>query len=122
MRGAGRGRYPAMLPLRRFAGAYRRRGLAGIAPGAPREAADAVVVGAGVVGLAVARALAMAGREVVVVEAAPSFGTGTSSRNSEVIHAGIYYPPGSLKVRSVNNFVIMGILDVSLKFALDVVL
>lgn len=81
-----------------------------------------MVVGAGVVGLAVARALAMAGREVVVVEAAPSFGTGTSSRNSEVIHAGIYYPPGSLKVRSVNNFVIMGILDVSLKFALDVVL
>uniref|UniRef100_A0A0E0JQ14 L-2-hydroxyglutarate dehydrogenase, mitochondrial n=1 Tax=Oryza punctata TaxID=4537 RepID=A0A0E0JQ14_ORYPU len=86
-----------MLPLRRLAGACRRRGLAGITSGAPREAADAVVVGAGVVGLAVARALAMAGREVVVVEAAPSFGTGTSSRNSEVIHAGIYYPPGSLK-------------------------
>lgn len=72
----------------------------GLASGAPREAADAVVVGAGVVGLAAARALAMAGREVVVVEAAPSFGTGTSSRNSEVIHAGIYYPPGSLKVRT----------------------
>ncbi|KAL6853534.1 hypothetical protein ACP4OV_019563 [Aristida adscensionis] len=86
-----------MLLLRRLAGAGRRRGLAGIATGAPREAADAVVVGAGAVGLAVARALAMAGREVVVVEAAPSFGTGTSSRNSEVIHAGIYYPPRSLK-------------------------
>jgi 2-hydroxyglutarate dehydrogenase len=52
-----------------------------------------VVVGAGVVGLAVARALAMAGREALVVEAAPSFGTGTSSRNSEVIHAGIYPQP-----------------------------
>ncbi|KAL6616253.1 hypothetical protein ACP70R_038523 [Stipagrostis hirtigluma subsp. patula] len=90
-----------MLLLRRLAGAGRRRGLAGLASSsgsvAPREAADAVVVGAGVVGLAVARALAMAGREVVVVEAAPSFGTGTSSRNSEVIHAGIYYPPRSLK-------------------------
>ena len=89
-----------MILLRRLAGAARPRGLAGggLASGAPREAADAVVVGAGVVGLAAARALAMAGREVVVVEAAPSFGTGTSSRNSEVIHAGIYYPPRSLKV------------------------
>ncbi|KAG8055050.1 hypothetical protein GUJ93_ZPchr0001g32386 [Zizania palustris] len=86
-----------MLLLRRFAGVCRRRGFAGIASAVPREAADVVVVGAGVVGLAVARALAMAGREVVVVEAASSFGTGTSSRNSEVIHAGIYYPPGSLK-------------------------
>ncbi|KAK3165747.1 hypothetical protein QOZ80_1AG0037180 [Eleusine coracana subsp. coracana] len=89
-----------MLPLRRLAaasGLRRGRGLAGLASGVPREAADAVVVGAGVVGLAVARALAMAGREVLVVEAAPSFGTGTSSRNSEVIHAGIYYPPRSLK-------------------------
>jgi L-2-hydroxyglutarate oxidase LhgO len=60
---------------------------------------DVVVVGAGVVGLAVARALAVAGREVLVLEAAESFGTGTSSRNSEVIHAGIYYPRGSLKAR-----------------------
>jgi L-2-hydroxyglutarate oxidase LhgO len=60
---------------------------------------DAVVVGAGVVGLAVARALALAGREVVVLEAAEGIGTETSSRNSEVIHAGIYYPPGSLKAR-----------------------
>jgi L-2-hydroxyglutarate oxidase LhgO len=60
---------------------------------------DAVVIGAGVVGLAVARALALAGREVVLLEAADAIGTGTSSRNSEVIHAGLYYPPGSLKAR-----------------------
>ena len=60
---------------------------------------DCVVVGAGVVGLAVARALARAGREVVVLEAADAIGTGTSSRNSEVIHAGLYYPPGSWKAR-----------------------
>ena len=60
---------------------------------------DTVVIGAGVVGLAVARALASAGREVLILEAAESFGTGTSSRNSEVIHAGIYYPRGSLKAR-----------------------
>ncbi|WP_341903519.1 NAD(P)/FAD-dependent oxidoreductase [Polaromonas sp. YR568] len=58
---------------------------------------DCVVVGAGVVGLAVARALALQGREVMVLEAADAIGTGTSSRNSEVIHAGIYYPQGSLK-------------------------
>jgi L-2-hydroxyglutarate oxidase LhgO len=57
----------------------------------------AVVAGAGVVGLAVARALALAGREVLVLERESHFGTITSSRNSEVIHAGIYYPPGSLK-------------------------
>lgn len=60
---------------------------------------DCVVVGAGVVGLAVARALAMSGREVIVVEAADAIGTGISSRNSEVIHAGIYYPGGSLKAQ-----------------------
>ena len=58
---------------------------------------EAVVVGAGVVGLAVARALALQGREVVVLEASASIGNGTSSRNSEVIHAGLYYPQGSLK-------------------------
>ncbi len=63
------------------------------------EQADAVVIGAGVVGLAVARALALAGREVIVLEAADAIGTGISSRNSEVIHAGIYYPQGSLKAR-----------------------
>ncbi len=61
---------------------------------------DAVVVGAGVVGLAVARQLAMSGREVVIVEAEEAIGTHTSSRNSEVIHAGIYYPKGSLKARA----------------------
>jgi L-2-hydroxyglutarate oxidase LhgO len=61
------------------------------------ESVDAVVVGAGVVGLAIARALALAGREVLVLEAEEASGTQTSSRNSEVIHAGIYYPPGSLK-------------------------
>ena len=60
---------------------------------------DVVVIGAGVVGLAVARALAQRGREVLILEAAESFGTETSSRNSEVIHAGIYYPQGSLKAR-----------------------
>lgn len=60
---------------------------------------DCVVIGAGVVGLAVARALAQSGREVVVLESQLAIGTGTSSRNSEVIHAGIYYPPGSLKAR-----------------------
>ena len=64
------------------------------------EKLDAVVIGAGVVGLAVARALAMAGREVVILEAEDAIGTHTSSRNSEVIHAGIYYPKGSLKARS----------------------
>ena len=61
---------------------------------------DAVVIGAGVVGLAVARALATAGREVVILEAEDAVGTHTSSRNSEVIHAGIYYPQGSLKARA----------------------
>jgi L-2-hydroxyglutarate oxidase LhgO len=61
------------------------------------ETADCVVVGAGVVGLAIARELAIAGREVIVLEAAEAIGTHTSSRNSEVIHAGLYYPPRSLK-------------------------
>ncbi|MGX5848683.1 NAD(P)/FAD-dependent oxidoreductase [Mesorhizobium sp. PL10] len=60
---------------------------------------DCVVAGAGVVGLAIARALALAGREVLVVEKANAVGTGTSSRNSEVIHAGLHYAPGSLKAR-----------------------
>jgi L-2-hydroxyglutarate oxidase LhgO len=60
---------------------------------------DCAVIGAGVVGLAIARALALAKREVIVLEAAEAIGTFTSSRNSEVIHAGIYYPAGSLKAR-----------------------
>ncbi len=60
---------------------------------------DCIVIGAGVVGIAVARALALAGRGVVVLEAAGAIGTQTSSRNSEVIHAGIYYPSDSLKAR-----------------------
>jgi L-2-hydroxyglutarate oxidase LhgO len=64
------------------------------------ERVDCVVIGAGVVGLAVARQLALAGREVIVLEAQNMIGTETSSRNSEVIHAGIYYPKGSLKATS----------------------
>jgi L-2-hydroxyglutarate oxidase LhgO len=66
---------------------------------APVETVDAVVVGAGVVGLAVARALALEGREVLILEAEDAFGTITSARNSEVIHAGVYYAEGSLKAR-----------------------
>ncbi|RZJ13465.1 MAG: NAD(P)/FAD-dependent oxidoreductase [Rubrivivax sp.] len=63
------------------------------------ERIEVAVIGAGVVGLAVARALALQGREVVIIEAAGAIGTGISSRNSEVIHAGLYYTPGSLKAR-----------------------
>ncbi|KAL6555356.1 L-2-hydroxyglutarate dehydrogenase, mitochondrial [Orobanche gracilis] len=64
----------------------------------PNETVDAVVIGAGVVGIAVARELALKlGREVLVIDSGPTFGTGSSSRNSEVIHAGIYYPRDSLK-------------------------
>lgn len=63
------------------------------------ERVDCVVIGAGVVGLATARALAMAGREVIVLESEYMIGTGTSSRNSEVIHAGIYYTKDSLKAK-----------------------
>lgn len=60
---------------------------------------ECVVIGAGVVGLAVARALATQGRDTIIVEKEAAIGTETSSRNSEVIHAGIYYPAGSLKAR-----------------------
>jgi L-2-hydroxyglutarate oxidase LhgO len=63
------------------------------------EKIDCAVIGAGVVGLAVARQLAAQGREVLILEAGGAFGTGISARNSEVIHAGIYYPAGSLKAR-----------------------
>ena len=60
---------------------------------------ECIVAGAGVIGLAVARALALAGHEVIVLDAANGIGTETSSRNSEVIHAGIYYPANSLMAR-----------------------
>ena len=63
------------------------------------ERIDCVVAGAGVIGLAAARTLAMAGREVVILEREGMLGTGISSRNSEVIHAGMYYPADSLKAR-----------------------
>src|SRR5664279_2034270 len=68
-------------------------------PETDMDRVDCVVIGAGVIGLAVARKLALAGREVIVLEAAEGIGTVTSSRNSEVIHAGIYYPAGSLMAR-----------------------
>src|SRR5690606_13894848 len=60
---------------------------------------ECLVIGAGVVGLAIARELACAGAEVLVLEAEEAIGMGTSSRNSEVIHAGLYYPERSLKAR-----------------------
>ena len=63
------------------------------------EQLDCVVIGAGVIGLSVARSMALAGREVIVLEAEPEIGMHTSSRNSEVIHAGIYYGDGTLKAR-----------------------
>lgn len=63
------------------------------------ERAECVVIGAGVVGLAIARALAQAGKEVLILEAESAVGTQTSSRHSEVIHAGLYYPRGSLKAK-----------------------
>ena len=63
------------------------------------EQVETLVIGAGVVGLAVARALALAGREVMVIEKECAIGQGVSSRNSEVIHGGLYYPTGSLKAQ-----------------------
>lgn len=67
--------------------------------GTERAVVDCVVAGAGVVGLAVARALALSGREVLVLESTGLIGSETSARNSEVIHSGLYYPAGSLKAR-----------------------
>jgi L-2-hydroxyglutarate oxidase LhgO len=63
------------------------------------DSVETVVIGAGVVGLAVARALALAGHEVMVIEREAAIGQGISSRNSEVVHAGLYYPAGSLKAQ-----------------------
>jgi L-2-hydroxyglutarate oxidase LhgO len=63
------------------------------------DSVDVIVVGAGVIGLATARSLAQGGRSVIVLERAARFGSEISSRNSEVVHAGIYYSPGSLKAR-----------------------
>jgi L-2-hydroxyglutarate oxidase LhgO len=68
-------------------------------PGFSMEKIDCLVIGAGVIGLAVARRLAADGRDVLILESESAFGTGISARNSEVIHAGIYYPAGSLKAR-----------------------
>lgn len=64
------------------------------------ERVDCVVIGAGVVGLAAAREMALRGRDVLILEAADAIGSGISSRNSEVIHAGMYYPKDSLKARA----------------------
>ncbi|KAF3571405.1 hypothetical protein F2Q69_00061997 [Brassica cretica] len=86
------------------------RGVSGVAETIAKERVDAVVIGAGVVGLAVARELSLRGREVLILDAASSFGTVTSSRNSEVIHAGIYYPPNSLKVQPLSQRVAIKVL------------
>ncbi|KAI8469205.1 MAG: FAD dependent oxidoreductase [Monoraphidium minutum] len=81
-------------------GAPRGFAAAALGGGAASKAdVDCVVIGAGVVGLAVARSVAQAGYEVVILEKEAAIGTGSSSRNSEVIHAGIYYAPGSLKAQ-----------------------
>ena len=61
---------------------------------------EVVIIGAGVIGLAIARELALSGHETIILEAESAIGTVTSSRNSEVIHAGIYYPPNSLKAKT----------------------
>lgn len=70
------------------------------------ERCEAVVIGAGVVGLAVGRELARAGREVLVLERHELIGSEISSRNSEVIHAGIYYPTGSIKAQTDRKSVV----------------
>ena len=74
------------------------------------DTVDAVVIGAGVVGLAVARALAIRGRETLILEACGQLGTGASSRNSEVVHAGIYYPRGSLKAQILTIITLLVII------------
>jgi L-2-hydroxyglutarate oxidase LhgO len=86
----------SLWPCQRSSARQRRQG---DNPAMQIDDIECVVIGAGVVGLAVARALAESGREVVVLEAENAFGTVTSARNSEVIHAGIYYPPGSLRAQ-----------------------
>ena len=63
------------------------------------ESIETVVIGAGVVGLAIARRLALAGQEVLILESEPTIGSSVSSRNSEVIHAGLYYQKDSLRAR-----------------------
>ncbi|XP_074276151.1 L-2-hydroxyglutarate dehydrogenase, mitochondrial [Silene latifolia] len=65
----------------------------------PKEKVDCVVIGAGIVGIAIARELSLKGRQVLVLDSSNTFGTGTSSRNSQVIHAGIYHPPNSFKAK-----------------------
>ena len=66
------------------------------------EKVDIVIAGAGVIGLAVGKTLAEAGRQVMILEAEHAIGSLTSARNSEVIHAGLYYPTGSLKARTLS--------------------
>lgn len=90
---------PPPVRLGGLPAARARSRLQGREAGTPMDEVECVVIGAGVIGIAVARALAEAGREVLVLEAADGIGTETSSRNSEVIHAGIYYPRGSLMAR-----------------------
>ena len=63
------------------------------------ERVDCIIIGAGVVGLAIAKECAQNGLETILLEREPSFGTITSSRNSEVVHAGIYYPSNSMKAK-----------------------
>ncbi|KAF5842890.1 FAD dependent oxidoreductase [Dunaliella salina] len=87
----------AWRALRNAVGPSKGHGARALCTQGNAQHVDCVVMGAGVVGLAIARSLALAGREVVILDSNSSFGSETSSRNSEVIHAGLYYPPGSLK-------------------------
>ncbi|KAK7271113.1 hypothetical protein RJT34_26747 [Clitoria ternatea] len=92
-----RGVYEKMKMMPLFGNYFRSMNRTQTSYSVPKERVDCIVIGAGVVGIAIARALALKGREVLVIESAPTFGTATSSRNSEVIHAGIYYPRDSFK-------------------------